>query len=463
MRAELVEELAAEVAALVERDTLTVVELASEGVTVWKIRREPNGTPRCWFWEPEPLPPLGGDDAGIDLERLRKLALPPDDSPVVLVCTSAVGPRASAAYSALAASRPTASAFICADPLRDVLDEVLTYDPLTQFYELVVLRRSSDGRPELAGCQLFPPGVKRGETRQLRVRCEPSEERGIAFAVVAVAGLRFRLVSIRLASLAPGSYDVTAELRRPGLVWFNGLEARFSKQFSSWSALIESLPGQLELPPPAHLVCMVETSGSHDQVAERLRRASQLIALVPAGPYAMHSVSLVSYGPHAVGSAWAEEPVRFRTWSSGSTEALAEIDRLLDRGAAEVGYQRAAQIECALSGVADRLGQRDGRCVLVTVGARPPYPARRDPITEIIPCPGRRDWRAAVQRLRSRQDTAFGAILDDNCDEEIWACLGADAVVRGAEVDVRGVARRLGLLSSGAEHIPFPLIESDGD
>jgi hypothetical protein len=459
VRAALIQELADRVAALRERDVLTVVELAKAGVITWRIARDSNGTPRCWRWPPKPWLALE-DNGGLNVPMLREIALSAEGVPMLLVRSAVDGPRASRAFAALEADVPIASIFTCTESLEKLLGEVLADDRLTQFYELVVIRRSRSGRPELGGQQLFPPGAKRGETQQVSVRCEPGDDLATAFAVVAVAPVRrFRLVSVRTVRVAPGSYTITAELRRPGVVSFDGLgDASFSREDRSWSELVASLPVRIEPPRSGHLICMVETSGSNEQVEERLYRVGQLMRLVP-GAAARQSVSLICYGPHAVGRDYPEEPVRVLAWARTSKEALAEVDKLSERGAAKTGYARAAQLECALDQVVKKLLPKEERCVLVTVGARPAFPPGRDLVSGLIPCPQRNDWRTVLKRLGQSQDCSFGAILDDKSTDEIWAQLGRDALVYGSPVDVPSFARRLGLLNSATAHIPFPLDE----
>jgi hypothetical protein len=329
-----------------------------------------------------------------------------------------------------------------------------------------VLCQSRSGRSELATYKLFPPGSRRGATRTVNVRCEPADEHGTAFAVVAFAkDGAVRLVSIRSVRLAPGSYPVTVELRRPGRVSFNGLDAEFRSERRRWSELVASLPDRVELAPAAHLICLAETSGSPDEVDERLGRVEQLIQALPGA-----LVSLLAYGPHAVGRDLPEVPLETLTWAEPAAAALQEVDRLRDANPRPLGYPRAAQVECALTAVADRLagkdeipGWRDRRVAVVTIGARPAFPPGRD-LRIHIPCPARNDWRHALQDLgRHPAGVAFGAIVDRGVNHDIWDHLGRSALAFGNSVfDVRNFVARLGLVSATPEPIPFPLLDSEG-
>lgn len=430
---------------------------------MWKIHREPNGTPSCRYWDPEPWLSLYGNDE-LDQAGLRDIVFLDDASPVILVRTSLDGPRAEEAYHLLSSNPQVKFAATCDEPLPKLLDQVLTNDGLTQFYELVVLCQSKSGRSELATHKLFPPGSQRGATRTVSVRCEATDEHGTAFAVVAFAmDGSVRLVSIKSVKLAPGSYPITVELRRPGRVSFNGLDGEFRPEHRSWTRLVSSLPERLAVVPAAHLICLVEASGAADEVDERLRRAEQLIQALPGT-----LVSLLTYGPHAVGRD-PEVPLETVLWAESASVALEQLDRIHDRGPLPLGYRSAAQIECALTAVADRLaekdsrsGWRDRRVAVVTVGLRPAFPPSRS-LTRHIPCRDRNDWRDKLRQLdRHPAGVAFGAIVDSNTDDDIWQYLGRDARAFGGAFDARTFAARLGLVSPSAGVVPFPLLASEG-
>lgn len=459
--AALIDALADRVARLGEDDSLVVVELTSDGVKIWKIHREPNGTPRCRYWNPTPWLTLFAQGE-LDQAALRDLVSSEDGSPIVLVRTSD-GPRAEETYHLLSSDAGTGYATACGAPLDGLLDQVLTNDGLTQFYELVVLSPSKSGRSELGTHKLFPPGSQRGATRTVHVRCEPTDENGTAFAVVAFAkdgGVR--LVSIRSVRLPPGSYPVTVELRRPGRVSFNGLDGEFRPERRSWSDLVASLPDRIDLIPAVHLICLIETSGSADDVDERIGRLEQLIQELPGA-----LVSLVSYGPHAVARDLPEGPVEILSWAQPTAQALKEVDNLKDRPPWPLGYAGAAQLECGLYAVAERLAQqdapggwRDRQVAVVTIGARPAFPPGRN-LNRHIPCPDRNDWRELLRRLSQHHTgIAFGAIVDRDADHDIWQHLGGDALAFGGTFVARNFIARLGLINPSAGPIPFPLLES---
>ena len=69
------------------------------------------------------------------------------------------------------------------------------------------------------------------------------------------------------------------------------------------------------------------------------------------------------------------------------------------------------------------------------------------------------DWRADWLRLRQRPGIAFGVIRDSGFSEDIWRHLGRDATGALVVVNVRRLAADVGLVSSTAQYIPFPLVE----
>lgn len=336
-------------------------------------------------------------------------------------------------------------------------------DVLTQWYELVVLRRTQSGRLVLEGCPLFPPSAQPGDLQSFAIRCEPSDENGTVFAVVTCDPPRnFRLMSIESASVIPGKYDLTAELKQPGLVRFHGLPSALRADHRSWQDLITAIPSRIDLLRPTHLVCLVEVSGAADQVQERLFRIEQLVGLVAAEEHNLN-VSLISYGSHSFDRKVPEESPRVLTWAAASDEALSALGNLSDREVADAGYSRAAQLECALAKVAERLTGQHGRPVLVTVGSRPAFPHRMDPVSEILPCPGRRNWSRALQQIGMREDVTFGAIHDHGPnDEEIWHRLGHDAIAHLNAVNIRRFAASLKLLNFVVQPVPFPILEKAG-
>ena len=434
-----------------------IAELAAAGIIAWEVRRDQCGSPQARHWDPVPWSELSDGDelSGTKLARfIRGL----DPSHLLLVCTDTSSQPARQAREMTMAAVDGIAAFACREQFEELLGRVLAAEPITQWYELIAVRQGTSGRLTFTGVPLFPPGARRGDRKSFSIRCEPGDEYGTVFAVAARASSgRARLLSVHSAKLTAGRYDLTAELRRPGLVRFEGLPAKLHPELRTWPALVASVPDQRDPLHPSHLICAVEMSGTVTQVRDRLDRVDQLIKTAARGTEQRLSVSLITYGPHPVHWNSPEEPVRVLTWARSGAEALEQLWRL-EGHTAEVGYPRAAQLECVLTEIAERLTGQEGRPVLVTVGSRPPFPPRVDPLTEIIPCPSRNDWRRALHRLRDHPGIAFGAISDHDPDGGIWASLGTHAFAPTNAFDARRFATKLGLLSVS---IPFPLAGSD--
>jgi hypothetical protein len=461
--------LAEDIRGLAGGRSLRIVQFTADGLVLWNVRRDEAGTPHASFW-----PPLPWSDF-LDLDvlsgpELNRAIRPGDGSRLVLVCGAPDDSYARRAYELMARDHSRAPTFVYRGSLEELLRNVLVAIPLIHWYELVVLRRTPSGRVELTGVQLFPPGARRGEKQSFTVRCEPSGEAGTVFAVVATESVdEVHLVSAKSASVIPGTYNLTAVLGGPGLVRFDGLATRMREERRTWSEIVATVPDRLSLSRSAHLICAVEVSGPRDLVGDRIERAKKLIRDVSAGSPGLLKFSLVTYGPHAVGRMFPEEPIEVLAWAQDGMTALHALnvikDRIRTRGTTEAGYVRAAQLECVLAKVADELqrhSEREARPVLVTIASRSAFPHQLDPASEIIPCPVRNDWRKILKERLAYPGIAFGLISDHEPDEEIWTHLSHDAFasMNGGVFNVPLFAEKLGLLSEGQD-VPFPLIEPE--
>ncbi|MEU0520367.1 hypothetical protein [Streptosporangium sp. NPDC006007] len=466
--------LAEAVAELAGPRSLTVVEVTAEGLTAFDMHRDETGTPRgrgraTVPWA-EPAGERGRDIA--DVFSARRAVLDavgmPADGTVVLMGSSPGSPRADEAMEWLRAAHPDAPAFTRADMCaRALLREIVADEPLCRSYELVVLKRHpATDRLEFTCRQLFPIEARRGDpSSAFTVRCEPSGERGTAFAVVAWRDRRPALLSVQTVKVPPGRYEITAELERPGRVRFSGLPD-LVRDDQDWAELVASVPARFDPPAgPAHLICAVETTGTDAQVRERLRRIGQMITTVSDGVESRLRVSLVAYGVHSYQRGVPEAPVDVAGWQISAEQARYSLEdleeRLKKRGTLSQGYAGAAMVEDMLAEVVSRLSDGGGeRTVLLTVGDRPPHPPRADP-SEILPCPHRIDWVQQVRRLERYPGLAFGAICDRPPErvDPVWSQLGRGGLAQLDAVDVQGLGAALGLAVPRVQRIPFPLIE----
>ncbi|MFC4586680.1 hypothetical protein [Sphaerisporangium corydalis] len=478
---------------------LVVVEVAAEGVTAFDLHRDEAGTSRGrerpmtrWAGQtaegggdgatPSPFeegsegatPAEGGRDGATAFpaeEAAVRATWLPVDARVVLVRSAPDGGPVGRAMEALRAARPDALALNGGGvPVAVLLREIVAAEPLRRPYDLVVLRRHPvTGRLRLACQPLFAMETRRGALSEVTVQCEPSDERGTVFAVVAWQDRRPVLVSVHAVKLPPGRYEVTAMLERPGRVRFSGLPS-LTREDRSWTELVSSVPARLGPPSgPAHLICAVETTGPEVQLGERLRRVSQLVTELAGELSGLLQVSLVTYGAHSYDPRIPERPVDVVDWEVSPDDAQESLKileesragRATGHGAAEPGYPYAAQVEDMLAEVAGRLGPPGGRrrTVLLTVGARPPHPPRRH-ASEILPCPRRVDWERQVRDLQRHPGLVFGAICDQPPERAhpAWARLGENASAHLDTLDPQGFCADLGVTAPGVQRVPFPLM-----
>ena len=337
---------------------------------------------------------------------------------------------------------------------------------LTDWYSLVSLRRSRSGTLELDLVPVFPPGTTSGERVQVTARCGRTDEHGTVFAVVAGpsgAADGLRLISAQSAKVPPGTYQVAIELLYPGQVRFHGLPAKLREDPRAWAEIVAAVPRRMAADTgPAHLITAIEMSGE-DLVEARVTRVMRLIEEVATSAGDPVSYSVISYGPHSINEnnrAYPEVPAETLAWAETPDAALNTLADLR-RTRVLAAYTRAAQLECVLTDLAPELTGQEDRPVLVTAGARPAHPPHRDPVSEIIPCRRRRDWRSALRLLQDQHPgIAFGAIHDDGWPDEIWRLLGRDATTTLDEFYAPNFAASLGLTAGSGPLLPLPIITS---
>ena len=442
--------LADAIALLGDDASLRIAEFGLAGLVLWEMRRDAGGTPRCTFRPPVPWT--------VPSEQLNQIIR---DGVDLLICSSADNLVASGAF---ASFRDRADAYTVTDPLEELLRGVIARDPIVYPYRLVVLRETPAGKLLLGSQDLFGAGVTRGERRSVTVRCEPADENGTVFAVVATRPPdRDMLISVQSVSVPPGIYTLTAELSRPGVVRFLGLPPGLQSDPRTWPDIVTSVPAQLgsrRPPRSAHLICAVEVSGEPALVEERLIASEILIRAVADEAGERLSISLIAYGPHSFDPAVPDAEPVVLTWAGTSDQALSRLSRLRDQRAPEIGYTGAAQLECVLTLVAYRLDDQEGRPVFVAVGSRPAFPSQQDLATRILPCPYRHDWHRAIARLVQQfSGISFGAIHDSRPPEGVWARLASGSIARPDTLDVRNFAVELGLIGPKMQAVPFPLAD----
>jgi hypothetical protein len=379
-------------------------------------------------------------------------------------------PLPSALSGLLSGAGPEVPVYTCQASLPELLRAAVRESPLVLAYELAVLRSvptSSSGpsRLVLTGLPLFSPGETQGCQVSIRVNCEPTDDEGTVFAVVTREprpdlprqAQPLRPLQIQAAVVPPGRYDLTAVLARPGQVRFQGLRAVLRACGRTWADLEQLVPGQLAAQVPVHLVCLIEVCGGDDRLKQRIYRLEELITKAQTGARPLR-VSVVAYGAHGVAWKVEDRPPEIRAWAAPGGQAINALRGLVSHQADEREYLRAAQLECALKLVRERLAATGGRPVLVTAGGRPAHPPGLDTSTLIIPCPDWVDGTSELGRLASLPGITFGALRDPRCRGGVWDQLGQHAVATVDDaVDMESFAADLGLLAA-AQTVPFPVI-----
>ena len=448
--------LTAELHRLVESTSIfMIIEFTMTHVAVWAIRRDVNDTPQARRYGPFSLPP-SSDPAPFYEQKLSPLI---DPYTPLLVVRSGSATEPQGILDAIRAARDVCPpVYDSALPVEPQLREAITATPLTRWYELVVLRQTRSGWLGLDARPLFPPGAEHGYTEQVRIRCEPGDGNGTVFAVVTRDGDQLRPVSVESAVLPADEYQVRAVLTRPGRVRFEGLPVTLKPEPRAWREIVATLPARLVPQAPAHLVCLLEVAGGDDRLRRRIDRLDQLIKSAGSGHQRL-AVSLVTYGPHAFDKRGHEEPATVAVWAGSDAAATAVLSGLALRKQPANEYPRAAQLECALAAVTARLVPGDGRPVVLTVGALPPFPPRSDVVTEILPCPRRQDWRSLLRQLGGIPGISFGALFDgESAAGEPWSMLGRQIIGSPAVADMGGFATALGLRDR-QRSVPFPLLD----
>ena len=462
------EALSTELKQLAYGTSFTVVEFGADGGSVWTVARDDIGTPTA---EQFAFPDPPGD--GLDAFYARELRHLLRNRLALVACTTTGYP---ADVCTFLCDRHNVAAIECETQLKFLLRQVIKDSPLTVPYELVVFRQAPAGEPDAGRLKLhshllFPQGASSGYPKEIQVRFAPTDEHGTVFAVVtripvadgSASDRPFRRIEVQSATVPPGVHRLTAWLVAPGHTQFElaGVSIGLKPETRPWRQITRVFPDHLASPDPVHLICAIEVSGGADRVNARISRLEEVITAADTGGRPLN-VSVVSYGPHSVEPTLKEEPTATLAWSTTTNRAILALRGLRGRSPREHEYPRAAQLECALHLIADKLTARQGRTALVTIGSRPPHPPAVDLRTEIIPCGRRVNWRSElVQLQRKASGLTFGALCDTGAVGDIWRYLGRDAIEEVEAVDAIAFVEQLGLREP-VQAVPFPLIEQRG-
>jgi hypothetical protein len=370
------------------------------------------------------------------------------------------------AVNLLMVGHPAAVLVRTTEPVGDQLELLVAEAPLQQPYELLVAAvRPGTREVALQTKQLFARGAEIGSTETLTVRCVPSDVRGTVFAVVTWPGTDDpRLLSAETVKLRPGRYQVRAVLEGPGQVRF--IEpAGLVPDDRTWAELMEAVPERLGAAvTKVDLICAVELGGAREEVDARLRLVRELIKMLDeecTEPDQLR-IAVLGYSDHIFDSRLEGRRVVSGAWLGAVPDALRAVGRLT---AEERSYQAAAPVEDMLAVVASRLGKvRTGRkTVLLTVGSRPPHPARVG-MASVLPCPNGCNWDQLLARLERNPDLARIAVMDRPLTRDtaaFWNRMGAASLRHMGDADPRQLGIDIGVLVPHVQRLPFPLFEQE--
>jgi hypothetical protein len=204
------------------------------------------------------------------------------------------------------------------------------------------------------------------------------------------------------------------------------------------------------------LVLLVELGGYERKagrdVAARLRLVKDVIGEFQAVPEVR--IALLGYRDHRgfherheIGLPGREH----RALVVGSTEGFGTPQDLQWRlgqhkwwRSVKVRHDHAAPIEEALSMLAqDSWNWRpEARHVVLTVGQRPPHPAKEGPHSRAHRCENRLSWEEDVDRLRKNKEVEFLAVLDDE-PRNRYAADAWRALSSAGRLQARGLSAQL--------------------
>lgn len=462
--------LASEIAGLPARQKIMVDEFTPEGVTVWRIRLDPAGTPVSRLW-PACWPDLteGHAVSPAKLAGHIRTSGPGRLLMTIRGCTA----ETDTALSQARRLYPDARVCRVSAPVGDLLEGAVARVPLSQRYELASVR-VEDGNEALISTPypLFPPGACPSDSVRVRFRAETADEGRVAFAVLALDedtdAAQYRTVQpLRSAPLPPDIYEMSATLVRRGKVRFEGLPKPLAQDERTMDQVLAAVPPQRSSTSPVHLIIAIELCEPPERYAQRVDCADRLVKHISAEAQAPVRYSVVGYGSHSF-TRMARDPAAEEVcWEADAYGATSALGYLESRPAVAGGIPHQAKLECALDDIAQRLipdgrtsARSSGRPVLVTIGTRSPFPASQPHREPVLPCPHRVSWKDAIGRMTARYGRmTFGALYDgDEPAPQVWKALGRHARGVQSGFHPRQFATELGLLVPGSRSVPLPIV-----
>jgi hypothetical protein len=399
-----------------------------------------------------------------------------------------------AAATARMAIRPVTEVIAGPDagPLGALVDRAARQAPLRYGYDLILVEVDQDSgvvRPD--PYPLFPPGASRQpEGRPVSVTIEPTHDPGrtrylahrLSLPIVArrgnfhdiknpkvfkdpgVLGRDWPLVRMTAIDHRGGPAPLHIRLRAPGQVAVQAGSDVLADDTAGpgWPQLLTDLPDRLvrEKPAALDLVLMVELGGTAEAVGARVRLARDMVDTL--GTAEAVRVAVVGYrdhfGKHRVDAGADREHERLVVGCGLSPlDRARSVFRRAERWeAVPVGDYRAAPVEDALQLVAGSAWRwtYQARHVLLTIGQRPPHPARAGRFGDpMLPCPHRFSWQHSLRVLRGNHVECI-AVLDQRAEpgyaEQSWRDLSTQGQFTLKEADPARLMHLVGLANRPA-------------
>ena len=405
-----------------------------------------------------------------------------------------------AAAVAQAALRPVTK--IIAGPeagtLADIVRDVAARAPLRYGYDLVLVETDEHtGAVRPRSRELFPAGA--GVTDALPVQAvvpvSPVVGHAASQLTIPIVARRDPLTDLRDIKALPeqrplvntaelhtavgGPFYLRVELDGPGqLRLLNPMDFVLADRPGDWPGVLADLPERLTLPPHLSAGCLdlallVELGGARSKAGRDVAARLRLVKDVIREFQAVQEVRIAVLGyrdhggfheRHEIGRRGREH----RALVVGTTAGFGtpqDLQWRLGRNEwwhpVKVRHDHAAPIEEALSMLAhDNWNwQPEARHVVLTVGQRPPHPAKEGPHSRAHRCANKLSWEEDVDRLRKNKGVQFLAVLADEPRDgyaaDAWRALSSEGRFQARGLSARTLAEHCGLAPESPVLLPL--------
>jgi hypothetical protein len=195
--------------------------------------------------------------------------------------------------------------------------------------------------------------------------------------------------------------SVTFTLAWPGNVRFEPPATQ--RDLLSLAEICDKVPQHVSIgSAKVDLVCIVDLTGTQDQVDKRRMFAQELVSSLNTayGTVGVLRVSVLGYGDDVHGIPSRTGLAERRVFDSGDFASPTDAHQILQGLTAvdDPHQDVAAALEDALVRLEGRNWRLHSHRLVITIGARPPHPPAQE--AGITPCDFKHDWRASLNYLR---------------------------------------------------------------